>query len=303
MKRVVLCQHFFNKIGGIETFIINFCKTFYKEYDITLLCRNIDIDNALKLSQYADVVCEPTDIECDTLIITSVLIDNQMIEKVKYKKIYQMVHSDWSQMKRFWDWEIKKYSPDTQFIAVSESARDSLKKEYGYDSIIIPNILIKPYVNSQKTLKLLSLCRLTKEKGFERMKILCDLLEELHIPYIWNVYGTNVYNEQSYKNMIIQKSITKNIGEVIKNHDYVVQLSDTESFCYTMYESLLLGVPVLVTPFPNAKQEIKDGENGYILPFDMNISKDKIKQIYKNIPQNVKYKQEGVKEKWQELLK
>lgn len=303
MKKVVLCQHFFNKIGGIETFIINFCKTFYKEYDITLLCRNIDIDNALKLSQYADVVCEPTDIECDTLIITSVLIDNQMIEKVKYKKIYQMVHSDWSQMKRFWDWEIKKYSPDTQFIAVSESARDSLKKEYGYDSIIIPNILIKPYVNSQKTLKLLSLCRLTKEKGFERMKILCDLLEELHISYIWNVYGTNVYNEQSYKNMIIQKSITKNIGEVIKNHDYVVQLSDTESFCYTMYESLLLGVPVLVTPFPNAKQEIKDGENGYILPFDMNISKDKIKQIYKNIPQNVKYKQEGVKEKWQELLK
>ena len=262
MKKVVLCQHFFNKIGGIETFIINFCKTFYKEYDITLLCRNIDIDNALKLSQYADVVCEPIDIECDTLIITSVLIDNQMIEKVKYKKIYQMVHSDWSQMKRFWDWEIKKYSPDTQFIAVSESARDSLKKEYGYDSIIIPNILIKPYVNSQKTLKLLSLCRLTKEKG-----------------------------------------ITKNIGEVIKNHDYVVQLSDTESFCYTMYESLLLGVPVLVTPFPNAKQEIKDGENGYILPFDMNISKDKIKQIYKNIPQNVKYKQEGVKEKWQELLK
>lgn len=303
MKRVVLCQHFFNKIGGIETFIINFCKTFYKEYDITLLCRNIDIDNALKLSQYADIVCEPTDIECDTLIITSVLTDDEMIKKVKYKKIYQMVHSDWSQMKRFWDWEIKKYSPDTQFIAVSETARDSLKKEYGYDSIIIPNILIKPYVNSQKTLKLLSLCRLTEEKGFERMKILCDLLEELHIPYIWNVYGTNVYNEQSYKNMIIQKSITKNIGEVIKNHDYVVQLSDTESFCYTMYESLLLGVPVLVTPFPNAKQEIKDGENGYILPFDMNISKDKIKQIYKNIPQNVKYKQEGVKEQWQELLK
>ena len=166
MKRVVLCQHFFNKIGGIETFIINFCKTFYKEYDITLLCRNIDVDNALKLSQYADIVCEPTDIECDTLIITSVLIDNPMIEKVKYKKIYQMIHSDWSQMKKLWDWEMKKYSPDTQFIAVSESARDSLKKEYGYDSIIIPNILIKPYVSTQKTLKLLSLCRLTREKGF-----------------------------------------------------------------------------------------------------------------------------------------
>ena len=81
MKKVVLCQHFFNKIGGIETFIINFCKTFYKEYDITLLCRNIDIENALRLSQYADIICEPIDIECDVCIITSVLTDNQIIEK------------------------------------------------------------------------------------------------------------------------------------------------------------------------------------------------------------------------------
>lgn len=303
MKKVVLCQHFFNKIGGIETFIINFCKTFYKEYDITLLCRNIDIENALRLSQYADIVCEPTDIECDICIITSVLVDNQMIEKVKYKKIYQMVHSDWSGMRKFWDYEVKKYSPDTEFISVSESAKISLKKEYGYDSIVIPNILVKPYISSKKTLKLVSLCRLTKEKGFERMKRLCDLLEANNIPYVWNVYGTNVYNEIPYKKMTIQEPVTENIGEIIKNCDYVVQLSDTESFCYTMYESLMVGIPVLVTPFPNAKQEIRDGENGYILPFDMNISKDKIKQIYENIPKNVKYKQEGVKEQWKELLK
>lgn len=303
MKKVVLCQHFFNKIGGIETFIINFCKTFYKEYDITLLCRNIDIENALRLGQYADIVCEPTDIECDICIITSVLVDNQMIEKVKYKKIYQMVHSDWSGMRKFWDYEVKKYSPDTEFISVSESAKISLKKEYGYDSIVIPNILVKPYISYKKTLKLVSLCRLTKEKGFERMKRLCDLLEANNIPYVWNVYGTNVYNEIPYKKMTIQEPVIENIGEIIKNCDYVVQLSDTESFCYTMYESLMVGIPVLVTPFPNAKQEIRDGENGYILPFDMNISKDKIKQIYENIPKNVKYKQEGVKEQWKELLK
>lgn len=303
MKKVVLCQHFFNKIGGIETFIINFCKTFHKEYDITLLCRYIDTDNALRLSQYADIICEPIDINCDICIITSVLVDKGMIEKVKYKKIYQMIHSDWSEEKKFWDFKVEKYSPDTEFISVSESTRKACLKEFGYDSIVIPNILIKPYTNPKRTLKLVSCCRLTEEKGFGRMKRLCDLLELNNIPYIWDVFGTNSRNEVSYKNMSIHEPITKNIGEIMKNYDYVVQLSDTESFCYTMYESLMLGVPVLVTPFPNAKQEIKDGENGYILPFDMNISKDKMKQIYNNIPKNVKYKQEGVKELWQELLK
>lgn len=303
MKKVVLCQHFFNKIGGIETFIINFCKTFHKEYDITLLCRYIDTDNALRLSQYADIICEPTDIDCDICIITSVLVDKGMVEKVKYKKIYQMIHSDWSEEKKFWDFKVEKYSPDTEFISVSESARKACLKEFGYDSIVIPNILIKPYTSPKRTLKLVSCCRLTEEKGFGRMKRLCDLLELNNIPYIWDVFGTNSRNEVSYKNMSIHEPITKNIGEIMKNYDYVVQLSDTESFCYTMYESLMLGVPVLVTPFPNAKQEIKDGENGYILPFDMNISKDKIRQIYNTIPKNVKYKQEGVKELWQELLK
>ena len=40
-KKIVLLQHYFNDIGGIETFLINFCKTFSQEYDITLVCREI----------------------------------------------------------------------------------------------------------------------------------------------------------------------------------------------------------------------------------------------------------------------
>ena len=86
-------------------------------------------------------------------------------------------------------------------------------------------------------------------------------------------------------------------------YDYVVQLSDTESFCLTMYEALQNHVPVLVTPFPNATLDIKNGKNGYILPFDMKLTEKDIKKIVNNIPKNAEYEQEGVVDKWKEILK
>lgn len=304
--KVVLCQEYFNSIGGVETFIINFCKNFYKKYDITLLCRTIEKETALELSQYADIICEPDEdeeINCDICIISSVLVDKEMFKHIRYKKVYQMIHSDWTEMKNFWNWEFYKIVPDLKYISVSEVARASFLKEYGEDSIVIPNILYKENVDTRKSLRLLSLTRLTEEKGYERMKELCDLLEQFEIPYIWDVYGTNPLGYGNYKNMLLHAPIKGDKSNLIKSYDYIVQLSSTESFCYSLYESLMYGVPVLATPFPNAKKEIKDGENGYILPFNMKINKQKILDIYNKIPQNVKYEQTGVKEKWMNVLK
>ena len=306
MKKVVLCQHYFNIVGGIETFIINFCKTFYKDYDITLLCRTIDKKQALSLSKYVTVICEPLEtIECDICIITSVLVDKDNLKYVKYKKMYQMVHSDWSEMKKFWDWKFESYDPNAKLISVSEAAKKSALKEFGKESILIPNLLFKENISDKKPLRLVAFTRLTEEKGYERMKQLCDLYEKYNIPYIFDVYGTNPLGFEDYKHMYLHKSIT-NIDEkvlLIKNSNYVVQLSDTESFCYNMYEGLMYGVPVLVTPFPNAVTEIKDGENGYILPFDMNLTKKQVLDIYNKIPQNAKYEQTGVKEAWIKVLR
>jgi len=304
MKKVVLCQHYFNKVGGIETFIINFLKTFYKDYDITLLCGLIDKKQALSLSKYATIVCEPIEtIECDICIITSVLVDEQNLKHVKYKEIYQMIHSDWTEMKKFWKWEFKSYDPETKFIAVSEAAKESALREYGKDSIVIPNLLYQENTTVKQPLRLLSLTRLTEEKGYERMKQLCDLFDKYDIPYIWDVYCTNVYNHKDYKNMYLHGPVTEDTSLLIKNANYVVQLSDTESFCYTMYESLMLEVPVLVTPFPNAKVEIVNGKNGYILPFDMQLTKKQVLDIYNKIPKEAKYQQTGVKELWTNILK
>lgn len=298
-KKIVLLQHYYNEIGGVETFLLNFCKRFGDKYDMTLVCRDISLENAIMLSKYVNVVIEVTSpIECDICIITSVLVDDEYFNQIKYKELYQMIHSDWTAMKKFWDFHYRERDPNTKYIAVSECARKSFIREFGHDSVVIPNILD----DSEYQLRLVSFTRLTEEKGYKRMCQLCDLLDKYNISYIWDVFGTNSLGEVSYGNMILHNPIREG-QRIMGAYDYVVQLSDTESFCLTMYEAWQNHVPTLCTPFPNAVNDLKDGINGYILPFDMNLTEKDIKKIVEKIPENVDYKQEGVEELWKKILK
>lgn len=298
-KKIVLLQHYYNDIGGVETFLLNFCKKFHNDYDITLVCRDISDDNAFMLSKYVDVIVELTSpIECDICIITSVLVDKEYFYQVRYKELYQMIHSDWTAMKQFWSWQFQELDPKTKYIAVSECARESFIREYNRDSVVIPNLVEK----EEYDLKLCSFTRLTEEKGYDLMTKFCDLLDKYGVKYVWDVFGTNPNNELPYGNIRLHAPIT-DAQRIMKAYDYVCQFSKTESFCLTMYEAWTNGVPTLVTPFPNAKLDVKEGENGYVLPFDMKLTKKDIDKIVKKIPKNVEYKQEGVVELWRNLLK
>ena len=298
-KKIVLLQHYYNEIGGVETFLRNFCKKFGDEYDMTLVCRDISLENAIVLSKYVDVIVEVTSpIECDICIITSVLVDDEYFSQIKYKEIYQMIHSDWTAMKKFWDWTYRERDPKTKYIAVSECARESFIREFGHDSVVIPNILD----DEEYQIKIVVFSRLTEEKGYKRYCILCDLFEKYGISYVIDVFGTNPLGYTNYKNLIIHDPI-RDGQRIMSGYTYVAQCSDTESFCLTMYEALQQHVPVLVTPFPNALLEIKDGENGYILPFDMKLTKKDIEKIVNKVPKNVDYKQTGVEELWKKILK
>ena len=298
-KKIVLLQHYYNDIGGVETFLLNFVKRFGDEYDMVLVCRDISLENAIMLSKYVDVIQELTSpIECDTCIITSVLVDDEYFQQIKYKELYQMIHSDWTAMRKFWDWQFREHDKNTKYIAVSETARKSFIREYNRDSVVIPNILN----NDRVQLKLVSFTRLTEEKGFERMKKLCDYFKKYNISYVWDVYGTNPLGYVSYGNMVLHEPIREG-QRIMGGYDYVVQLSDTESFCYTMYEAWQNHVATLCTPFPNAKNDTKEGVNGYLLPFDMKLTEKDIRKIANHIPRNVNYEQEGVDDLWKKILK
>ena len=274
-------------IGGIETFIYNFCKVMNKHYDILVLYGTC-LEQINRLTPMVRVMKnDPSKtIKCDSLIINRVF--DKIPQNIIYKQSFQMVHG------------CKDVNPYTlpedkgQIICVSEAVKNSFEAK---DALVINNIVETE--RSKEMLLLISASRFdTPEKGQNRAVQLAKKLEGSGIPYLW-LYFSNREIPGATKNMIMRQP-TLDIREYIKKADYLVQLSDSEAFCYSMVESLIEGTPVITTPLPVLSEiGVKDGENGYIVPFDMDFDVNKLLEI----PEfNYKYNNGTIVTKWKKLL-
>mgnify|MGYP003302521524 CR=1 FL=1 len=266
----------FNIIGGIETYCYELAKK-YKDKDIVFVYSNTtsDIKQLNRIRKYARVIYQPFNatekIKCDRLFV----MYRCKIELFDAKEVIQIIHADYEaqNLKPNLDERIKEH------YGVSKAVADSYKRISGIDVKVAYNPLTidKP----RKILRLISATRLTKEKGKSRMIKLADELDKAGIPYEWRIF-TNDSLPIPNENVIYMKP-RLDIRDYIADADYLVQLSDTEAFSYSVLESLCLGTPVIVTNIPSFKEMgIINGLNGYVLDFSM---KDiPITQIYTEIP-------------------
>lgn len=118
------------------------------------------------------------------------------------------------------------------------------------------------------------------------MEKLAELLDKANIPYIWLVFTNDTYAIKN-KNIVYMEP-RLDIRNYIADADYLVQLSDTEAFSYSIYESLLLKTPVIITKIPSSiEMGVQDGINGYLLDFDM--SNVDVEKIYNKIPKKFEF--------------
>ena len=263
-------------IGGIETFIYNFCKEMSEHYDIMVMYTDhMDPKQIMRLSEFVPVRRDSGKlIQCNVLI--NIRLTDEVPSSIKYKKRIQMCHTCQLAPSGKWHWDIKKNYDE--LIFVSKAAANSFADQH-LEHEIIPN-----FTNSEKprkSLLLVSACRLTWEKGEERMYQLAELFRNANIPFVWLVFS----GQSLKKNIpgIVHCPTTLDVTSYFQKADYVVQLSDIESFCYTLAESLQLGTPVLTTPLEVLPEiGFVEGQNGYVIPFDMeNID---VQKIYSKIP-------------------
>lgn len=264
----------FNIIGGIETYIYELVKK-YGKYDITVVYSDptSDIKQLNRIRKYARVIkLGQEKIKCERLFI----MYRCVIEPFEADYIIQITHADYKAQ----NLQPNKDPRINEHYAVSKAVAKTYEEISGLETKVCYNPLTieKP----KKMLRLISATRLTKEKGRDRMIKLAEELDKAGIPYTWLVF-TN--NRLPFPNPnIIYMNPRLDIRNYIANSDYLVQLSDTEAWSYSVLESLCLGTPVIVTPIPCFKEmEIENGKNGYIIPFDM--SDIPIKEIYENIPE------------------
>ena len=267
----------FNLVGGVETFCYEMAVKYGKDYDITVLYQNGDPQQMMKIAK----VCRTIRVTKADKIICDVFIFGwgwDILDNVEAKKYIQTFHADY----------INRHlnpSPSpkiTDRFGVSENTTKGIKEHFGWAADI--RTMYNPYTvkKPKKVLNLISATRLTPEKGFERMKTLCKALDDAGVPFLWTVF-TDQPKVSPHPKMVIMEADVEGILDYIANADYLVQLSDTEGYSYSIVEALSVGTPVIATDFLVAREQgIEDGKTGWILPLDM--SEIPIKKIVKGIP-------------------
>lgn len=247
-----------NSIGGVESWLYYLAK----KYDFKFYYKEANAEQIKRLSQYVEVHKYKEPIKCDKFFC------NYGFDiEVEAKEKYEMIHCDFKQV----DFKPLVYD-GFKYIGVSQLACDSFTELTGkecdlmYNPIEIDIPKVEKYNDGK--LHLISATRLTKEKGLERMQKLAKMLDNAGIEYEWVVYS-NRHRQVIGKN-VIYKDPKLNIIEEIAKADYLVQLSDCESYCYSVVESLMVGTPVIVTDLPVFKElGIEHGKNAIICDLDM----------------------------------
>lgn len=305
--KVIVFQRLLYHIGGIETWCQNMAKIF-EDRDITFVFGEADDIQLIELAKYANAIIDDGNrtYQCDVFISTNYDGASAILDRVTARKKYQTIHSDFEALKKVRGWQNFELIIDGRYdkvITASETAQKGLKRAFGYDSVIIPNPLTKL---DEKPMVFLSLTRAAAEKGIFRIIEMAKRFEGAGKPFIWLLCSTL----DNADDPLIRPAI-KSIPEIIEVQpqlyskylmwlaDYVVQLSDTEAYCYSVHEALATGVPVIVTPFDQAKKVVDPGKNGYIIDFDLsNLDLD---TIFNKIPKGFSY-EEKVSSKWKEVL-
>jgi len=311
-ENMIIFSHYINRIGGVETAIKNKSKRLDKYYDKSFVYtdRNSNLEQLDLISKHAKI-----DKNMGQVFNTDICVYDSCwgsYAKCNAKKKIQVLHADYKQIYDTMGWKPSFPADIDLFVSCSKHVQKVAKDFLGIDSVVIYNLLDNE-VEIKKPLKCMVLSRITPYKGFMRIIKLVNEIKQRNENIIVYVY-TDIVANDSYTIKILE--ITKDIPEIVfiparsdvQNHlidmDYLWLLSDSEGFPYAPYEAFQLGVPCIVTNYGGAEEMIQDGENGYILPFELFETgtieewNATIKKITKKIPKDFKFKELSTELDW-----
>ena len=274
LKNVLYVPHI-NCIGGIETYCYEMGLKYGEDYDLTLIFHDGDAKMLAKIGKVMRVIKyqQGDEIICDTFIFG---YGHEIIDHVQAKRIIQTFHADYicRHLNPCFDERI------TDRFCVADNTTKGIREHFDWAKDIVT--MYNPYTpkKPRKVLKLVSATRLTPEKGYDRMVNLAGQLDAAGIPFHWLVF-TDSNRAFPNRNVTVMPP-RMDILDFIADADYLVQLSDTEGYSYSIVEALSVGTPVIVTDIPvAAEQGVENGKTGFILPFDM--SDVPVDAIYKGL--------------------
>ena len=214
---------------------------------------------------------------------------------------------------------IKRYD---EFLVLTEED----KKDWGDSKIKVINNPLSfdsKEISSCKNKKIISVGRLTKQKGFDILIDVWKKVREKHSDWILEIYGEgNLKKELQSKidslnltDSLLLKGSEKNIQSKYLEGSIYVMSSRYEGFGMVLIEAMSCGLPLVSFDCPcGPKDIIKDGENGFLIKFG-NIEQmiEKINYLIENEDKRIEmgkkskklsynYSEEEIMNQWKELF-
>lgn len=191
-----------------------------------------------------------------------------------------------------------------RFFCVSETVKKQFQKEYPeyaskaqvlYNYMDVDEIVEKSKESIDDDrfnaeYKIVTVGRYATQKGYDYAIKASGILKERNRKFCW--YGIGAGGElDEYQKLIDELGVGdcfKFIGKksnpypYISNCDLYAQPSRNEGFGLAVFEAKVLGKPVLISDTPCLKEQIRDGENGYVAALDEKAIADCICRIMDN---------------------
>lgn len=327
-------------VGGVEMAILNLAKRIYKDYDLFFFYRSIaSLEYATELRKYGiprNIRLPQADFECDTLIYCSLWNESEeFVSFIKPKRRVLWCHAVIPPIgNKFYNLPFMRKMDD--IVLVSKAVDNSVPRGLYTTRInrkihIIHNIinsdeirakaeLETPKLDLGRDLNISTTARLSHEKGWHRIKLLCDEFNQVpNLDWRWFIIGEGYTSQEIGRVHYLLDRFPQvqfmgkqmNPFPIVKQMDYVALTSDFESWGLVITEGLSLGKPVICSDFEAAYEQVQNDINGVIIPRE-NYNKYRAaaykiihnKEIYKSRVQGFTFEPENQisVEKWKTIL-
>lgn len=246
-----------------------------------------------------------------------------IIDKVKAKRKILWIHSDYEKLEYVDDFDRTYFKRASVVATMSPKARDILQKHFpeSADHIwFLENItngsmirkMAAEEVNDDRFklvegVNLVSVGRLSLPKNFGRAVRVASVLKKRGVVFHWTIVGEgplrNTLESQAKElgvdDVVSFIGLRSNPYQYVSKSDILVVTSDYEGRSIAIDEAHVLGIPVITTNYPTAKDAVVDGETGLICGMTPEAIASSVirlhtdKALYAHICQSLECKKDG----------
>ena len=235
-------------------------------------------------------------------------VNHYVIDHVDADRKILWCHNDYNKLDYVADYDRPYYGKAYRICTISEICRQSLVEnfpEYKDKFEVVENISSSRMIESQAEMldeinaaddgfledsrfKIVSLGRLTEQKGFDYAVDAAKIMKERGLSFCWYILGIG-YSENDLKNQARRNDVTDVIKFVgvranpypyIKRADLFVIPSRFEGKSIALDEAKILCKPIVATKYPSVSDALEDGKNGVLVNMDARSIADGIQALY-----------------------